>query len=361
MALCIVGTRWGHYLGTHLRSIYPGDLVVCGNDAERTKAIGRTLKTNDWIVGWKNAISRPDVSAVILALPPDVHAAAALAAIRAGKHVFVEKPLATNIEDAEMMVERARSAGVVLFAGENVPYRPAIREALRLMPQIGAPRLLFGTSFSSLDEPSRGQLTAGILLDFSVHYIRTVRYLLGEPDEVYASRAQALAPSVDEDNVTMVLTSTEGWQATLSLSWQGSVGRYPELVLTGSEGSMKIFPENAAVDLYPSKPTRMTRMLSYVRPWWLKDLLSSPESQRQRVNLPSADRMGYRSELQDFLSLIAAGKGDVSSAEEALRDLKIVMAAYESLSSGVPVACSTAPKPARRSHTLSVVRPRPAS
>jgi predicted dehydrogenase len=361
MALCIVGTRWGHFLGSQLRSVFSGDLVICGNDAQRTKAIGRTLKASDCVVGWKNAIARPDISAFILALPPDLHAAAALGAIRAGKHVFVEKPLATNVEDAETMIERARSAGVVLFAGENVPYRPAIREALRLMPQIGTPRLLFGTSFSSLDDPSVTQLTAGILLDFSVHYIRTVRYLLGEPDEVYASRAQALARSTEEDNVTMVLTSAEGWQATLSLSWQGSVGRYPELVLTGSEGSMKIFPENAAIDLYPNKPTRKTRVLSHIRPWWLKDLLSSPESQRQRVSLPGSDRMGYRSELQDFLGMVAAGQGDVSSAEEALRDLKIVMAAYQSLSLGMPVSCSAVPKPARRSHNLSVLRPRPAS
>jgi len=357
----MVGTRWGHFLGSQLRSVFSGDLVVCGNDAQRTKAIGRTLKANDVVVGWKNAIARPDVSAVILALPPQLHAVAALAAIRAGKHVFVEKPLATNVEDAETMIERARSAGVVLFAGENVPYRPAIREARRLMPQIGTPRLLFGNSFSSLDAPSGTQINAGILLDFSVHYIRTVRYLLGEPDEVYASRAQALARSIEEDNVTMVLTSAEGWQATLSLSWQGSVGRYPELVVTGSEGSMKIFPENAAVDLYPNKPTLMSRMLSHVRPWWLKDLLSSPESQRQRVSVPGNDRMGYRSELQDFLNLVAADKGNVTSAEEALRDLRIVMAAYDSLSSGVPVSCSTRPRPSLRSHNLSVISPRPAS
>ena len=68
----------------------------------------------------------PQVDAVVVATPPGTHTALAMQAIRAGKHVLVEKPLAPTAADAAQMVEAAERAGVVLMAGHTFEYNPAV-------------------------------------------------------------------------------------------------------------------------------------------------------------------------------------------------------------------------------------------
>jgi len=71
------------------------------------------------------------VDAVVIATPPQSHARLAMQALVAGKHVLVEKPLATSTEDAMMLVEQARRSGLVLMVGHTFRYNPAVRELRR--------------------------------------------------------------------------------------------------------------------------------------------------------------------------------------------------------------------------------------
>lgn len=75
------------------------------------------------------------LDAVVIAAPAPAHAALALAAIDAGKHVFVEKPLALNVQDAERVVQAAEAAGVTLFVGHVLLYHPAVRAMLKCIEQ----------------------------------------------------------------------------------------------------------------------------------------------------------------------------------------------------------------------------------
>lgn len=73
----------------------------------------------------------PHVDAVVIATPPQSHARLAMQALTAGKHVLVEKPLATSTEEAMMLVDQARRSGVVLMVGHTFRYNPAVRELRR--------------------------------------------------------------------------------------------------------------------------------------------------------------------------------------------------------------------------------------
>src|SRR5437868_4633387 len=241
MAVCLVGTRWGQYLGTQLREIYRGPLFVCGRDPQRTGTIAKTLDAQDPHIGCEAAVRHPAITTLILAIPAHMHREVSRAAALAGKHVLVEKPLATSLEDCDAIIRAAEAAGVVLAVGENIPFRPAIREARRLLREIGEPRLFFGSALHSVNR--QNDMEVGILLDFSVHYIRAVRELYGEPDRVYASRACGRHPGAVDDNVTLLLSSKAGWQATLAFSWQASAGRCPEFIATGNRGAIKIWPD----------------------------------------------------------------------------------------------------------------------
>ena len=78
-------------------------------------------------------LARRDVDAVVLATPPSRHHAMALAALRAGKHVWVEKPLALAAAEGRELVEAARAAGHILFVDETFLYDPLVREMKRLI------------------------------------------------------------------------------------------------------------------------------------------------------------------------------------------------------------------------------------
>src|SRR5689334_747069 len=222
MPLCLVGTQWGHYLGTQIRQFYNGPLIVYGRDPERTERIARRLNAK-WITGYEAALRHAGVRAVVLAVPAHLHREMGLAALREGKHVLIEKPLSMDLEGSDELIGTAQKNGLVLASGENIPFRPAIREVRRLLPLIGERRLFYA---SSLNGAARSGLETGILLDFSIHHIRAVREIFGEPDSVYASSAYASAANRSAgDNVTIVLSSsTAGWQATLTSSWQASAG-----------------------------------------------------------------------------------------------------------------------------------------
>jgi predicted dehydrogenase len=338
MAVCLVGTRWGRYLGEQLRKVYTGPLFVCGRQPARTRRLANALGADDALLGWESAVRHPAIDRLILAIPAHLHGNVACSALTEGKHVLVEKPFATSIADCDLLIRAAQSAGVVLAVGENIPFRPVICEAKRLLPQIGEPRLFFGTALHSAT--GQNDLSVGILLDFSVHYVRAVRELYGEPDRVYASRAMSsVGDGHADDNVTMVLSSRAGWQATLAFSWQASAGRCPEFVAAGTRGAIKIWPESESVDLYPLEPTRLERAVGRIRPTWLRQWFEHPELKRQRFKLPVPDRMGYQAELRHFLELVRLGQPDVLSAVEARRDLEVVMAAKSSLACEAPVEC----------------------
>lgn len=319
--IAIIGTKWGHFLGTQLRKVYSGPLMICGRDPLRTERVAKLLRAHPLPGGWETAVAHPKIQTLILAIPPKMHAQVALAALHEGKHVLVEKPLAMNLEDCDRMIESALKNDVVLSVGENIPYRPAILEARRLMPLIGNPRLLLACA---LHGPAY-QDDTGILLDFAIHYVRAVRFLLGDPSGVYAMGGA--------DNATLVL-SGDAWKANISLSWQAAAGRNPEFILAGDEGALKIWPESRAVDFYPVAPSLLTRAVERIRPWWLQQRLQSPELQRRRFRVPRRDRMGYQAELRHFLTAVGHNQGDVSSAIEGRRDIEVAMAAKMSFKMG---------------------------
>ena len=78
-------------------------------------------------------LARPDLDAILVATPPSRHHAMALAALRAGKHVWVEKPLALTAADGRELVDAARAAGKTLFVDETFLYDPLVREMKRVI------------------------------------------------------------------------------------------------------------------------------------------------------------------------------------------------------------------------------------
>ena len=149
----------------------------------------------EWTNDWRQVISRPDIDVVDIAAPSLLHKEIAVSAVRAGKHVFCEKPLAMTLDDAREMVQEVERAGVVHTIGFNYRKVPAIVLAKQLIEsgEIGSIHHFRGIySQDWLVDPGfplawrlrKKDAGAGSSWDLGAHVVDLARYLAGELDEV---------------------------------------------------------------------------------------------------------------------------------------------------------------------------------
>ncbi len=129
------------------------------------------------------------VEAVIIATPPSTHAALAIQALEAGRHVFSEKPMALSVEDAQRVSAAAASSGHAYVVDHVIRYNPIIIAVERLRDEgLVGPLLRFGFENAASDEflqPGHWfwdpELSGGILLEHGVHFFDVAAHLIGAP------------------------------------------------------------------------------------------------------------------------------------------------------------------------------------
>ena len=128
MKICVAGAA-GAFGIKHLDAIaaIPGIEVVSvvGHGVESIKALAEQRKIAHWATDLGESLARPDVEAVILSTPTQLHAAQAIACLKAGKHVMVEIPMADNLADAEELVRVQKETGLVAMAGHTRRFNPS--------------------------------------------------------------------------------------------------------------------------------------------------------------------------------------------------------------------------------------------
>jgi predicted dehydrogenase/flavin reductase (DIM6/NTAB) family NADH-FMN oxidoreductase RutF len=339
LSICVVGTGWG---GIHCRYLKAANsdirLFVCGRNRDKTARFAQSVGAEGYFTDLRSAIEDPRVQALTLALPHDMHREAAQAVAAGGKHVLVEKPIATNLADADAMISSAKRAGTILMVAEDVHFRPAIREAAACISRgdVGEPLYLLvhggGVRRPQGWAADKTRMGGGVLIDIGVHYVRGLRLLMGEPDRVLATRAMQINTKMaGEDSVQLIFSGRYGWQAHMLLSWASQRGNTPDIVLTGDKGTLHLWPGKTYLDFYPVAPRWLPRLIANVYPYWLQEKLYRPSMQRKRIKLDDPDGTGYLGEMQEFLAAVAENREPVTKPEDARRDLEIIHAGYRSL------------------------------
>lgn len=339
LGVCVVGTHWGlEHCGWVRQAAPKARLFVCGRDPQRTAKAARSAKAEGYFLGLEKAISDERVDALSLALPHHVHREAVELVVGAGKPVLVEKPIATNLADADAMIAAADRAGVTLMVAENMHFRSAIHETVARIDKgdLGEPLYMLvhggGIMRPTGWKRDKAKMGGGVLMDIGVHYIRAMRLIMGEPDEVFASRAMQINTRLSgEDSVQLVFSNKVGWEAHMLLSWASPRGTLPDIIVAGDEGTVALWPTKRTIEFYPVESKPLTRMLGYVRPHWLQAKLMRPELQRTRIRTGRGVPPAYVAQMQEFLACVAAGRPPATPPEDARRDLEIVLACYESL------------------------------
>ena len=161
-------------------------MLVDGRE-DRLRSLNQSYKVSRCYPALGSALGHID--AVVVATPPSTHVPIALAAIRAGKHVLVEKPLAPTSAGARTLVTAAAAAGVVLMVGHTFKYNPAVRKLAELVrtKELGE---LYYVDSARLNL-GLYQNDVNVILDLAPHDVSIINYVLGRKPvavQAWASR-----------------------------------------------------------------------------------------------------------------------------------------------------------------------------
>ena len=171
--------------------------AACGRRAEPLQAFADNWGWQEIETDWRKMVERDDIDIIDVAVPQNLHHEVAVAAAKAGKHVFLEKPMALSLEQANEMLSTAEAAGIVHYLNHNYRRTPAVRLAKKLIDE-GEIGQIFHWRGAYLqdwiadpDFPLTWHLQAdkagsGPHGDLNSHSIDLARYLVGEIDSVCA-------------------------------------------------------------------------------------------------------------------------------------------------------------------------------
>jgi len=210
---------WGPNLARNVAGLEGAELAwCCDGRAERRERFASTFGQARFTADVEDLLADETLDAVVIATPVPTHADLAVRVLEAGKHCFVEKPLAQSVADAERAVEAARAADRVLMVGHLLEYHPGVRK----LREIAAAGDLGEIHYIYSNRLNLGQLRAdeNALWSLGAHDISVILYLAGgeEPDEVAAHGESYMRDGV-EDVVFAFLRFPSGLAAHLHLSW----------------------------------------------------------------------------------------------------------------------------------------------
>lgn len=190
---------------------------VCDKDERRLATAAARYPAARATSRFEDLLEDESLDALVVATPVALHAELARRALAAGKHVFVEKPMALSAADAEGLVELAEETGRVLLPGHLLLYHPGVAKLKELVDggELGEVLYVYGNR-QNLGTIRRDE---NALWSLGVHDLSIILYLLGEePSELWARGESFLKPGV-EDVVFCYLRFPSGKTAHMHLSW----------------------------------------------------------------------------------------------------------------------------------------------
>lgn len=207
---------WGKNLVRNFERL--SDLRICCDVSDSVRTSIATAYPHVPVTAkYEAVLDDPDVDALVLATPAPAHARMAIDALRSGKHVFVEKPLALSSDDAEAVVAMAEETGRVLMVGHLLLYHPAV-DLIKDMLDTGQ---LGDVLYLYTQRVNLGKIRSdeNALWSLAPHDMSIVLYLMGEePSEIEAS-GQAFLQNGIEDVVFVTLRFPSGRIAHVHVSW----------------------------------------------------------------------------------------------------------------------------------------------
>ncbi len=265
-------------------------------------------------------LSDENITAVAIAAPAELHYRLVCNALDANKHVFVEKPLALELAQAEELCERADSAGLTLMVGHLLQYHPAFLKLLEMVRQGQLGRLQY--LYSNRLNLGKVRREEDILWSFAPHDISMILTLVGdEPEYVTAIGAAYLHKRI-ADVTTTHLFFAGGQQAHIHVSWLHPF-KEQKLVVVGDR-AMAVFddgqPWPAKLQVYPHQID------------WIDGRPQPTKADPVPVLVEEAEPL--ECECRHFIDCVSTGARPRTDGAEGLRVLRVLQATQRSINDG---------------------------
>jgi predicted dehydrogenase len=332
VGLAVIGYGyWGPNLVRNFAKT-EGVEVVAVSDLDPAKLAGAKrlvpgiLQTTDF----RDLLTDTRIDAVVIATPVHTHYEIALAAIRNGKHVLVEKPLAQTATQAQHLIEEAERRGRVLMVDHTFIYTPAVRKIRDLIRD----RVVGDVYYYNSTRASLGlfQTDVNVIWDLAVHDMSIIQYILNEAPMAVSATGVSHLEGRPENLAHVALFFEKNCIAHISVNWLSPI-KIRQIVIGGSS-KMIMYDDLEATEKIKVYDKGVTVNGSPQDVHQLK--VGYRAGDMWAPHLPAKEAL--ETEAEHFVACIRRGEVPISSGMSGLQVVKILEAACKSIAAqGAPI------------------------
>lgn len=260
-------------------------VAVCDAVEEAAKTVSETFEIPRYYTDLDAMLSNEAFDLLVNTTPIPNHFAITLTALRAGRHVYTQKPMSLSVEEATILIEEARARGLKLGCAPEHPVRPVVRAIKKLIDEGTIGKVAFARVQSSHDGPEKHNVPrdstwfykpgSSPILDLGVHGLSSITSILGPVKRLscFSGRSQAVryttagpykGKRIDveiDDNSLLMLDFGDATFAFLDSTYCVPASLSPRLEIYGSEGTISLTgrpPEGEALQVYRSSTGEWT-------------------------------------------------------------------------------------------------------
>ncbi|MGA3306289.1 MAG: Gfo/Idh/MocA family oxidoreductase [Stellaceae bacterium] len=300
---------WSDVLADAIKRSGKLKIVACHSRSEQKRAAFAAKYNCRASASYEAVLADKDVEAIINTTPNGVHLETTRAAADAGKHVFLDKPIANTVSDGRKITEICREAGVVLALGYQRRRESQFRWIKRQIDDGAFGKLVNAEANISRDRLGKIDLGSwryqaagmpgGVMLQIGIHYTDVLEYLLGPVKAVSGQFARLVLPGDNPDVASLVLEHENGALSTLNASY-ASASEYYLMNIYGKEATSYYDMHNGL------------RMLK--------------RGEDRPVTVPFADKDTIAEELEEFALAVRGGGRPEVGGEYATTSLAVIRA-----------------------------------
>lgn len=297
-------------------------VAVADIDEARAREVAERFGVPHVYTDYRDLLARDDIQAVSVCTPNYLHAPQTIAAAEAGKHILCEKPMATNLADANAMIAAAEQAGVQLMVGFSHRFHHFVRKAREIIADdtIGRPlttRVRFAHSGPYTSWVAKSPwffdtrlAGGGAVLDMGIHALDVARFLLNTEIRTIQANLATLSHDIQaEDTAVINLEFLNGSLGYIETGWHSQ-------------------PGPLGIEVYGSRGTLVVDYQTPIR-LWTKD-----EGWQELTDFPTG---GWPAEVHAFVDALVEGRDVHPDGYDGLASVRAALGAYDSHRLGMRV------------------------
>lgn len=282
--------------------------------------------------GWRKLVSLDEINAVIICTPNHLHAEMAIAAMSAGKHVLVEKPMAVSLDEGKVMIQTAMENGVILMVSFPQRFLSTMQECKRILNsnilgKIHAIESKLGHPGPEYWNPSgewffdTSKSSGGVLIDLGIHQIDYLCWLTDKKIREVSAFISTSKPNISvEDNALLIANFEDNILASLYASW--NVTPHPE-------NSCTIYCEKGFLEVQNTLPS------------FLRIHLNASAEQTKLITFQegkNSKKIAIRKMIEHFMDRVSEQAIYSNTSEDSYHSLEVISAAYQAVRNRAVIA-----------------------